>query len=778
MSELETHRIEIGVQGMSCASCVARVEKALQQAPDVDSASVNLTTEKALVVVRGKSNGKILAKAVEAAGYHVGFIRSIDEHSDSSEEADADDRIQNAKQAELQHLKQKTMASGLLALPFVLPMILHPFGFTWALPGGFQFVLASFVQFWIGAKFYRSAWLAIKARSGNMDLLVALGTTAAFGLSLYTLLNSVRVETLALLNSSLTSSDSSFWSQYFSSVFLNQNSHHLYFESSVVIVTLVLLGKYFEEKAKRQTTQAIRALRSLRPSTARVISPVDSIEKEIPIHQLKLGDRVAVRPGERIPVDGLIQSGQSQVDESLISGESLPVSKTLGSKVVGGSLNLDGLIIIEATALGAETLLSKIIRLVENAQAEKAPIQRLVDKVSAVFVPTIVVLSLLTVFSWWLMTGNLELAVINAVAVLVIACPCALGLATPTAIMVGTGIGAKKGILIKDALALELAHSVTVVAFDKTGTLTVGQPRLTTVVPAQEKNTGSWKDRNSLLQLVASIQNGSEHPLAKSTVELAQKEGLAFLPIENVKAIAGRGVLGQVSGNSFVIGSKQLMEDYEIEIDNFLNQAEELQLSGHSVSYVGDVDHQDVLGLLAYSDVVRTEAKSAISQLQKMGVRTILISGDNAGSVRRVAGELGIDDVRADVLPENKASVLEQFKKQGEVVAMVGDGINDAPALAAADVGFAMATGTDVAMHTAGVTLMRGNPLLVPEAIQISKRTYQKIKQNLFFAFIYNVVGIPLAALGYLNPMIAGTAMAFSSVSVVTNALLLKSKKS
>jgi Cu+-exporting ATPase len=487
--------------------------------------------------------------------------------------------------------------------------------------------------------------------------------------------------------------------------------------------------------------------------------------------QVRLGDLVVVRPGERVAVDGVVLEGASQVDESLITGESLPVAKHEGDRVTGGSVNAEGLLLVKTTAVGAESTLARIVRLVESAQAKKAPIQRLVDQVSAVFVPVVLGIALLTVLGWGLVDGDWENAILNAVAVLVIACPCALGLATPTAIMAGTGVAARHGILIKDAEALEVAHRIGVVAFDKTGTLTEGRPRLVEAEAAQG-------ERRTLLAAAAAIQSGSEHPLARAVLGAAAQEQVALPAATQTRAIAGRGMAAQVQGRELRLGSSRLMQELKVDLAPLAARAAQLQAQGHTVSWLADVTGAPaLLGLLAFGDTVKPTAAEAVAQLRRQGVRVVLVTGDNRGSAQAIAAQLGIDEVRAEVLPEDKARIVGELKAGHSTVAMVGDGINDAPALAAADVGIAMSTGTDVAMHAAGVTLMRGDPALVADAIDISRRTYGKIRQNLFWAFAYNVVGIPLAALGLLSPVIAGAAMAFSSVSVVTNALMLRNWK-
>ena len=713
----------LAVAGMTCASCVARVEKALSAVPGVGGASVNLATEVATVKADKRVAFDVLRGAVEKAGYSV---RPAPEAA-----------LAGAVGPKPANDWWPVAVAAALSIPLVIPMIALLFGVEWMLPGWLQLALATPVQFWLGARFYRSGWNAVKARAGNMDLLVALGTSAAYGLSLYQLL-----------------------------VHGGHGMAHLYFEASAVVITLVLLGKLLETRAKRQTTEAIRALNALRPETARVRR--DGQDREVAVNQVVNGDWVVIRPGERVPVDGVVVEGASQVDESLITGESLPVAKHEGDKVTGGSVNAEGLLIVRTTAIGAESTLARIVRLVESAQAKKAPIQRLVDRVSEVFVPVVIGMALLTLLGWGLGTGNWEAAILNAVAVLVIACPCALGLATPTAVMAGTGVAARHGILIKDAEALEIAHKVKVVAFDKTGTLTAGKPELV----AADAVDG---DRRAFLLASASIQAGSEHPLARAVLDAATRENLQPLPASLVRAIAGRGMAAVVDRRELRLGSTRLMDELKVDLRALAGRAAELQAQGRTVSWLADVTSQPaLLGLLAFGDTVKPTAALAIARLRAQGVKSVLVTGDNRGSAQAVGKQLGIDEIRAEVLPEDKARIVAELKAGGVTVAMVGDGINDAPALAAADVGIAMSTGTDVAMHAAGVTLMRGNPALVADAIDISRRTYAKIRQNLFWAFIYNLVGVPLAAFGLLSPVLAGAAMAFSSVSVVANALMLR----
>jgi Cu+-exporting ATPase len=713
------------IEGMTCASCVARVEKALAGVPGVASATVNLATEKAEVRFAGPDvETAALVAAVRKAGYEAS---SADEAQGASA-ATAASRWPDWSPVAL---------AALLSAPLLLPMLGLLFGRAWMLDGWLQLALATPVQFWLGARFYRAGWKALKAGSGNMDLLVALGTSAGYGLSLYLLFTHA-----------------------------GHGLPHLYFEASAVVITLVLLGKWLELRAKRQTTEAIRALNALRPERARVRRM--GLERELPLAQVRVGDEVIVRPGERVPVDAVVLEGASEVDESLITGESLPVAKHANDAVTGGSVNGEGLLVLRTTAIGAESTLARIVRLVESAQAKKAPIQRLVDRVSSVFVPVVIAIAFATLLGWGVAAGDWEAAILNAVAVLVIACPCALGLATPTAIMAGTGVAARHGVLIKDAEALEVAHGVGIVAFDKTGTLTEGRPELV----AFEAADG---DAAALLRAGAAIQSGSEHPLARAVIAAATRQGLAIPAASEVRAVAGRGVAATVEGRALRLGSSRFMNELSVPIGRLAERAAQLQAEGRTVSWLAEVGGEPkLLGLLAFGDAPKHSAAAAIRQLHAQGIRSALVSGDNRGSAEAVARLLQIDIVHAEVLPEDKAAIVAQLKAQGRRVAMVGDGINDAPALAAADVGIAMSTGTDVAMHAAGITLMRGDPALVSDAIDISRRTYAKIRQNLFWAFVYNVVGIPLAAFGLLSPVIAGAAMAFSSVSVVGNALLLR----
>lgn len=715
--------IQLQIEGMSCASCVTRVEKALKSLPGIVDAQVNLATEKADVTfLDPQQDIAAMLQALSKAGYRGSPV--------------VDDAPISEKKMAFQDTGWPILIAACLALPLVLPMFGMLFGWHWMLPAWVQFLLATPVQFILGARFYKGAWSALRNASGNMDVLVALGTTAAYGLSLYEWL-------------------------------IKGDSGHLYFEASAVVITLVMLGKWLEVRAKRQTTQAIRALQALRPDMAHVKRGEQLVD--VSTSTLVRGDVVIIKPGERIPVDGEVVKGNSEVDESMLTGESLPVRKALGSKVTGGSVNAHGVLEVYTTAVGQESTLSRLIRLVETAQAKKAPIQKLVDKISAIFVPVIVLIAVLTLIGWMLSSATMETAVLNAVAVLVIACPCSLGLATPTAIMAGTGVAAKYGILIKDAEVLEIAHRVKAIAFDKTGTLTQGQPELVVYQ--------SVKDDGRLLQVAASIQSGSEHPLAKAVLKAAQTHTVETTQADDLKAIAGKGMSATVNGRFYQLGSTLLMQEAQVDISALISVAQQQEALGATVSWLADVTDTaapELVGVLVFSDTVKPTAAQAMDQLKQKGIKTVLITGDNQGSANAIAAKLHLDQVYAQVLPEDKLAIIESLKSDQSTVAMVGDGINDAPALASADVGMAMSNGTDVAMQAAGITLMRGDPLLVPAALEISHLTHRKIWQNLFWAFIYNIVGVPLAAFGFLNPMVAGLAMALSSVCVVSNALLLR----
>ena len=706
--------VDLPVSGMTCASCAGRVERALLAVPGVLSASVNLATEQARVrVVAGLAGPDALAAAVRKAGYGA-----------ASGPAQAS--------AALTAVSRDGRDAGLacvLAAPLVLPMALMPFGVDASLPGWAQLVLAGVVQAVFGARFYRGAWRALRAGAGNMDLLVALGATAAFGLSVWQLANG--------------------------------HDGHLYFEVSAAVIALVRTGKWMEGQARRQAGDAIRAMQRLSPARARVRR--FGAEQDIATTELRPGDLLVVRPGERIPADGVVREGEGSADESLLTGESLPVPKQPGTRVVGGSLNGEALLLVEATALGAESQLARMVRLIEDAQAAKPPVQRLVDRVSAVFVPVVVGIAALTLGGWWLAGAGLEASVVNAVAVLVIACPCALGLATPAAIMVGTGTAARHGILIRDPAALEQARAVGTVVFDKTGTLTEGHPALVALHGAPGVAEAD------VLRLAASLQAGSEHSLARAVMAAFQGQAPAA---SGMRAVPGRGVSGAVQGRAASLGSARMMAEAGVDTAPLAGEAQALEAEGRTVSFLAA--DGALLGLLAFGDALKPGAAPAVAALRTRGIRVVLLTGDNQGAADAVARALGITEVRAGALPEDKAALVTSLRGDGKGVAMVGDGVNDAAALAAADLGLAMSTGTDVAAAAAGITLMRGDPALVPAALDIAGRTYGRIRQGLFWAFAYNIVGIPLAAAGLLSPVVAGAAMAGSSVGVVGSALLLR----
>ncbi len=729
--QLRLQQVELVIGGMSCASCVRRLEQGLATLPGVVSASVNLATAQARIQGVDLDRGAVGQRVVQ-----LGFQACWpDEPMALPSQANWPDWL-------------PIVVSAMLTLPLTLPML----GVLWnahlTLPALWQWLLATPVQFVLGARFYRAGWAALRQGSGNMDLLVALGTSAAYGLSCWLWLFSWR------------------------DVSLHQHSAqpHLYFEASAAVITLVLLGKWLEERAKRQTSSAIRALQALRPDSVCILE--GSAERIVPLAEVRVGDRVRVRAGERIAVDGLVVSGYSQVDESLLTGESLPQEKGVGDRVTGGAINGDGMLELETQRVGAETMLARIIRLVEEAQAQKAPVQRLVDRISALFVPVVLLLALLTLLGWGFASGDWPQAWLNAVAVLVIACPCALGLATPTAIMVGTGCAARSGILIKDAEALELVHRIDLVVFDKTGTLTQGQPELQQLVPCQPV-----VQEGDYLQLAASLQQGSEHPLGQALRRAATLAGLPLLPLDSSQVLPGRGIRAQVAGRCYLLvnqgGLSELALPLPAEVAHQVAVAEQ---EGQSLSFLCREEGGafSLLAWMGFADAAKAGAEEAVAQLQRRGIEVAMLTGDNQGSATRMAAQLGIHRFQANVLPEQKAHALAQWRSEARVMAMVGDGINDAPALAAADIGMAMATGTDVAMQTAGITLMRGDPRLVSAAIDISRRTYAKIRQNLFWAFIYNLIALPLAMAGLLDPVLAGAAMALSSVSVVCNALLLR----
>lgn len=738
---------DIGVGGMTCASCVGRVERALKKVSGVQAVAVNLATETARV--RWYDN--IAEEEVAATLARV--QRAVRDAGYEPRPADATVPIVAVGWLGIPHDVWPVLMAALLSLPLLWPMVVGlGFGGHVMLAPAWQFALATPVQWVLGWRFYVGAWHALRMRSGNMELLVAIGTTAGWGLSTWL-----------------------WWRAEAGTM------PHLYYESSAVVITLVLLGKWLEARAKRQTTSAIRALQALRPEVAHLWP--DGVRRnevvDVPVAELLPDDVVLVRPGERIPADGVLVNGETQVDESMLTGEPMPVPKMLGDALTGGSLNGDGAVRLLVTATGAQSVLSRIIALVQDAQATKSPVQRLVDRVAAWFVPVVVLLALSTWLGWWWQQASLETVWLHTVAVLVIACPCALGLATPVAIMAGTGVAARHGILIKDAEALELAHRVDTVVLDKTGTLTEGRPRLSTCWPAS-----GWPEVD-VLSLAAALQAQSTHPLARAVVQAVQTAGHTVPLAQDVQELPGRGAQGRVDGRWLYLGSLRWMGELGVPLAHWAEVVPQAQAEGATLSALVQRNAEGgwtPLALLAFTDTPKSGAQAAVAALRASGLHVMMLSGDNLAAATAMAHRLGLHpeagEVVANVLPADKAAYVRLLQSQGRCVVMVGDGVNDAPALAAADVGMAMSHaqggGSDVAMHAAGITLMRGDPALIAASLDISRRTVRKIRQNLFWAFVYNMAGIPLAALGLLNPVLAGAAMALSSVSVMANALLLK----
>jgi Cu+-exporting ATPase len=715
-----TRNVELAISGMTCAACAARIEKVVGKLPGV-SVAVNLSTERARVTYPPGGVGVAdLIAAIERSGYGARVISGSDREREKARRA-----------AQYRKELRDFWFSAVLTLPLVLQMFTMDSSHADLLPRWLQLVLATPVQFWFGWRFYVGAWHALRSGGANMDVLVALGTTMAW---------------------------------FFSAVVTVLSLHglHVYFEASAAVITLVMLGKVLEARARGKTSAAIEALVKLQPKTARVLR--DGEIAEVDVGCLAAGDEVIVRAGERIPVDGSVTDGDSSVDESMLTGESAVVGKRAGSRVFAATQNLQGMLRIRATGVGAETQLAEIVRLVEQAQGSKAPIQRLADVVSGVFVPVVAAIALLTFALWLAIAGDFTEALINAVAVLVIACPCALGLATPTAIMVGTGRGAQFGILVRNAAALERAGAITTLAVDKTGTLTEGRPAVTAVHPS------SRTTRDEVLRIAASLEQGSEHPIAKAIIEAARLDGVSPAAVNDFQSEAGKGVTGEVEATRYVLGSASFLEAEGIAVDASLVRS----ISGEGQTVVGLGSTEGALALIAIADALRPSSRDAVARLRELGVDVVMLTGDNAETAARIARQAGIEHVEAGILPQDKAAAVTSLKGSRCLVGMAGDGINDAPALAAADVSFALASGSDIAIEAADVTLMRNDLNGVVDGLLLSRATVRKIRQNLFFAFVYNVLGIPLAALGFLNPVIAGAAMAMSSVSVVTNSLSLK----
>ncbi len=716
MSETRNHA-ELQISGMHCASCAMRLEKALNQLPDVQ-AVVNIATEKASISF-APENASIdsLIAAVRKTGFDAHPLRDFAAEKRERELAYRRERKQFA-------------IALLLSSPLLLEMLLMFAGRHAMLPLWLQWLLATPVQFWAGWRFYHGAWSSLRGGGANMDVLVALGTSAAYFLSC--------------------------------AVWLLPLDQPVYFEASATLITLVLLGKLLEARAKGRASAALEALLSLQPKQAHVER--DGKLVDLGVEQMRPEDIFVVRPGESVPVDGVVLDGNSSVDEAMLTGESLPQAKAGGDRVYAATLNQHGLLRCRAVAVGAHTQLAAIIRLVEQAQGSKAPIQKLADRVSGIFVPAVLLLAALTFAVWWLMGSGFATALINAVAVLVIACPCALGLATPTAVVVGTGRAAHFGILVKDAASLERAHQIKVLVLDKTGTLTEGRPAVTDLLPAAASNG------DELLLVAASLAQSSTHPLSKALTDYARSRTIAPLAVTAFSEISGNGISAAVDGKASLLGSPAFLAQHGI----LLHQADLAALQQQGKSVIGVAREGALLGLIALADTLRPSSTHAVQRLSEMGIRVVMLSGDNAATAEAIARQAGIGEFRAGVLPQDKASHVQSFKAAGQLVGMVGDGINDAPALAAADVSFAMKSGSDIAIEAADITLMRNDLMNVVDAIELSRASLGKIRQNLFFAFGYNVLGIPLATLGMLNPVIAGAAMAMSSVSVVSNALLLR----
>ncbi|BBK27239.1 heavy metal translocating P-type ATPase [Staphylococcus arlettae] len=723
-----TETTELDVLGMTCAACSTRVEKILNRTDGVSQANVNLTTEQANIAYNPEvTTPEALIARIQNIGY------------DAQLKATAGDKV-SQKSKELKRKRLKLIISAILSLPLLLTMFVHLFNLPMPailMNPYFQLTLATIVQFGIGWQFYIGAYKSLRSGSANMDVLVALGTSAAYFYSLF--------ETIK-------------W------IVQPQITPHLYFETSAVLITLILLGKYLEARAKSQTTNALSTLLNLQAKEARVIR--NGTTQMIPLKEVVVGDHLIVKPGEKIPVDGLVIKGTTSIDTSMITGESMPVTKFENDEVIGSTMNKNGVITMEATKVGKDTALSSIVQVVEQAQGSKAPIQRLADTISGYFVPIVVAIAILTFIVWitLVQVGQIEPALVASIAVLVIACPCALGLATPTSIMVGTGKAAEHGILFKGGSYIEHTHNINTIVLDKTGTITKGTPEVTDF-------TGS----NTTLQLLASAEQGSEHPLAEAIVTYAQQHEITLSQPETFEALPGKGIVATVDNHTILIGNRQLMDQYDVDISMANNTMQNYEDAGKTTMLIAI--NKEYSGLIAVADTVKATAQQAIELLHQQNIEVVMLTGDNQRTAHAIAQQVGIDTVIADVVPEEKAAVIESLQQQNKKVAMVGDGINDAPALVTADIGIAIGTGTEVAIEAADITILGGDLLLLPKALYTSKATIRNIRQNLFWAFGYNVAGIPIAALGLLAPWVAGAAMALSSVSVVTNALRLKRMK-
>ena len=714
--------VDVHISGMNCHSCANSVEKALKKVSGIKSVSVNFATEKARIELDRPVEMSLIIQAVASAGYHAHPLKTEGDHESHMHNDDQSVAL------------KRLLLSVAFSIPFFLQMISMAFGgHSFEIPHSVQLVLATVVQFVAGWPFYKASYHSAKMGRANMDMLIVLGTTAAYLFSL--------------------------------AVMFLDLPYNLYFESSTAIITLVLLGRWLESKSKGKASEAIIKLMKIQPKVAKVER--SGTWSDMSIENIVVGDVILVRAGERIPVDATVISGDSEVDESMITGESLPRPKNVGDKVFAGTLNQSGSIRIKASQVGANTVLSGIIRLVENAQASKAPVQRLADKVSAVFVPVVLMLSILTFFGWWLADGQIAKALINAVSVLVIACPCALGLATPIVIVVASGRAASMGIAFKEAAAIEAARAIKVMCFDKTGTLTMGIPEVTDIVPSQKFTV------DDVLRLALALENNLQHPLAKAITAKAREHNYPVQSVHHFRYLAGKGAVGQIEQERCGIGTAVLAQQNGVAIDK--NLAEQLEQAGKTLSIVWKGSR--VVGYIATSDQLRKDAKQAVQQLINLGIKPLMLTGDRSPTAQAIALQAGIENFRAELQPQDKVDYIHQMKEKGIAVGMVGDGINDAPALAAADIGIALGASSDVAMESASIALIRDDLTGVAAAVSLSRAAFKKIKQNLFFAFIYNIIGIPLAAFGFLNPVIAAAAMALSSLSVIFNALLLKRQK-
>lgn len=734
MSSNETIRQEtFAITGMTCTNCSARIEKALNKKEGVTNAYVNFATEKAVVSF---DSNVMTTEAIEQVVAKAGYSAILDL-------AENQESLEKAQEKEFKTLKLQLILGTVLSLPMVIAMFavmfkvdaawVHFLHNPWV-----QLLLTTPVQFYIGARFYKGTYLSLKNGSATMDVLIALGTTSAYLLSIY-------------------------------NGFFSKPAGHLYFEASAVIITLILLGKYLEHLAKSRTNTALKQLLDLQPKTALVLDE-NNQPKEVPVEAVKISDLILIQPGRSIPVDAEVVSGYTSIDESMLTGESLPVEKNAGDMIYSGTMNSTGTLTAKVLKPSSDSTLSKIIKMVEDAQGSRAPIQKLADTISAYFVPTVIAIAIITWLITWFITKDSTLAVIHAVSVLVIACPCALGLATPTAIMVGTGLGARHGILIKNGEALETAATIDAVIVDKTGTLTEGKP----VVTDFQTFTS---DDQTVLTVLSSLETFSEHPLAKAIVNYANEKEITAQSVEQFTSHTGFGISGNIDGKTYFVGAKRFMDQQNISVDAHIALIEQLESTGKTVMLLGS--EQQLVGLIAVADQVKATTAEAVKRLQDKGIQVYMMTGDNKRTALHIGSQVNLDEshIFAEVLPEDKANYVKELQNKGLKVAMIGDGMNDAPALAQANIGIAMGTGTDIAMESADVTIMNGDLINVDRTLQLSKETMKKIRQNLFWAFLYNTVGIPFAAFGLLSPIIAGGAMAFSSVSVLTNSLLLNKKK-